>query len=125
GRLRLRGILRSVRLGLGEVLEAEEDDDRKKTENQQGAHIAAATAAGAATLRLKIGILKFGQRKRPVVRQAQEPPLLLWSRFVGDGSPPRSRRHLVKSSAAEGVTAQQPPHGQRDAAQRAVRGDGH
>jgi len=33
-------------------------------------------------------------------------------------------RHIVQAAAAQRVAAQQPPSGQRGAAQRAVRGDG-
>ena len=124
GRLRLRLGLRCVgaagvrrrRLGLEEVLVAEEHHEHQQREGHHGAHIAAAaTAAGA--LRLKIRILNFGQRILPVVqkRQAVRPPLFSMvmvrgenglacgSLAGGTGSrPPR----------AKGMAAQQPPESQ-------------
>jgi hypothetical protein len=47
-------------------LESEENDHRQQAENQHGSHVASATTGGAASLRLEIWILKFGQRKLPV-----------------------------------------------------------
>jgi len=60
---------RRRRLGLDEVLESKENQDSEKAEDHQRSHVAAATAAGSASLRLKIGILKFGQRKLPVLME--------------------------------------------------------
>ena len=69
---RLLGLLRRSRrggLGLLEILESEKDGNRKRTQDQEGAKIAS-SAAGAWSLRLKIRILKFGQRMCPVVQRA-------------------------------------------------------
>ncbi len=83
-RLGLRCGLRRGGLGLDEILESEEDDDREKAENQERSHVAAATAAGsAASLHLKIWILIFGQRKLPVLIEQRETTA---TRFYGKGS---------------------------------------
>ena len=89
GRLHRRGLGLGLRLGLHgrrgrrwlgreKVLVAEEGDERQCGEDHHGAHIAAATAAGAR--RLKIGIANFGQRILPIVKEGRtvRPPLLLW-----------------------------------------------
>jgi hypothetical protein len=61
-------------------LKTEKDHNRQKAENQKGAHIAATAAPAAATRRLNIWILKFGQGNCPVVKRAANygPPLVLW-----------------------------------------------
>jgi hypothetical protein len=78
--LGLRLLARCRRLGLEEVLEPEENENRQQAEIQQGFGVAtAAAAAGAASLRLKIWILIFGQRKRPVLMSGTiTTPLCLW-----------------------------------------------
>ena len=49
-------------LGLLEVFDTKEDGNSQKAHHEHGAQIAAAAATTAGALRLKIGILEFGQR---------------------------------------------------------------
>jgi hypothetical protein len=66
----LLGLYWLLRLRFGlveEDLVAKEDSDKKAAYGKHGTQIAATAAASAgAALRLKIGILNFGQRIRPV-----------------------------------------------------------
>ena len=80
-RTRLRGLLLGLLrwrgrggLGLLEILETKDDGEAHKHHDEERLHVAATTAGAAwTTLRLQIGILKFGQRLRPVSQTLGRP----------------------------------------------------
>jgi hypothetical protein len=102
----LRWLRLLVRLGLHEKeLVAEEDGHGKEHEGHGGAHIAPTTTAG--PLRLKIGILNFGQRILPI-RWKRQP---VGHRFLyGNGSRGKTRgAQLQLPPERAGGTGSKPP----------------
>lgn len=121
------------RLGLEEVLIAEEDGEHQDEEGHGGAHIATTAAATGCSRRLKIRIANLGQRILPVELACWQalkgglygPLLSLWYWFVGNWVRKMSGRYLIEPSACEWMAAQEPPDGQRCAAHGAMSGDGN